>query len=30
VTTPDGFADFLRADFAQTRRAVELAGLKPE
>ena len=30
LRTPDGFGDFLRADLDRTRRAVQLAGLKPE
>jgi tripartite-type tricarboxylate transporter receptor subunit TctC len=29
-TTPGDFAAFLRADLERTRRAVQLAGLKPE
>jgi len=29
-TTPGHFAAFLRADLERTRRAVQLAGLKPE
>jgi tripartite-type tricarboxylate transporter receptor subunit TctC len=30
LMTPNGFGDFLRADLDRTRRAVQLAGLKPE
>jgi tripartite-type tricarboxylate transporter receptor subunit TctC len=29
-TTPENFTTFLRADLERTRRAVQLAGLKPE
>jgi tripartite-type tricarboxylate transporter receptor subunit TctC len=30
LTTPEGFGAFIRADFERTKRAVNLAGLKPE